>query len=139
MQDRPIRYRDTRDVPRDAVLALYRASGWSAAERPEALHRALTHSDALVSAWDGGRLVGLGNAISDGSLVVYYPHLLVLPDYRGRGVGAGIMRRLLEKYAGFHQQVLIADGRAIDFYARLGFEPAGRTRSMWIFRGGGEH
>jgi GNAT superfamily N-acetyltransferase len=31
--------------------------------------------------------VGLGNAISDGALVVYYPHMLVLPEYQGRGIG----------------------------------------------------
>jgi GNAT superfamily N-acetyltransferase len=135
MPDRPIRYEETTDVPPEEVLALYRSNGWSAAEKPDALYRALMNSDALVTAWDGSRLVGLGNAISDGFLVVYYPHLLVLPDYQGRGIGDAIMRILLEKYAGFHQQVLIADGRAVGFYARLGFERAGETRSMWIFRG----
>ncbi len=40
-----------------------------------------------------------------------------------------------ERYQGFHQQVLIADGRTVEFYSRLGFEPAGATRSMWIYAG----
>lgn len=30
---------------------------------------------------DGERRVGIGNAISEGHRVVYYPHLLVHPDY----------------------------------------------------------
>jgi GNAT superfamily N-acetyltransferase len=135
MPDRDIRYAETTDIPLDKVLALYRANAWSAAEQPDALYRALRNSDSLVSAWARQELVGLGNAISDRSLVVYYPHLLVLPEYQGKGIGAGIMRILLEKYAGFHQQVLIADGRAVDFYAGLGFTRAGETRAMWIYRG----
>ncbi|GAL03228.1 histone acetyltransferase HPA2 and related acetyltransferases [Photobacterium aphoticum] len=35
-----------------------------------------------------GRLVGIGNAISDGHLVVYYPHMLVHPDVQGQGIAA---------------------------------------------------
>jgi predicted N-acetyltransferase YhbS len=135
MQARSIGYDETTDIPLEKILTLYRSNGWSAAEKPEALRHALINSDSLVSAWDGPKLVGLGNAISDGSLVVYYPHLLVLPDYQGSGIGTGIMRVLLERYSGFHQQVLIADGRAVDFYANLGFERAGETRPMWIYRG----
>ena len=77
MPEQEIRYRETREIPPEQVLALYRANGWSAASQPDALCRALRGSEALVSAWAGDVLVGLGNAISDGALVVYYPHLLV--------------------------------------------------------------
>jgi GNAT superfamily N-acetyltransferase len=130
-----IRYSDTRDLLLENVLALYRANEWSAAEKPELLHRALAGSHALVTAWDGPRLVGLGNAISDGWLVVYYPHLLVLPDYQRRGIGTELMQRLLARYAGFHQHILVADGRALDFYRKCGFARAGKTESMWIYAG----
>ena len=67
-------------------MALYQANGWSAAEKPLLLQKALAASHSLVTAWDGPKLVGLGNAITDGYLVVYYPHLLVLPDYQGRSI-----------------------------------------------------
>src|SRR5262249_36172437 len=63
------------------VVELYRANGWSSAEKPEELYSALLGSHLLVTAWDGDRLVGLGNAISDGRMVVYYPHLLVHPEF----------------------------------------------------------
>ena len=85
--------------------------------------------------WDGSKLVGLGNAISDGHLVVYYPHLLVLPDHQGRGIGTHLMQMLMARYAGFHQHMLVADGRAIDFYRKCGFERAGKTEPMWIYAG----
>ena len=93
------------------------------------------NSHSLLTAWDGGRLVGLGNAISDGHLVVYYPHLLVDPEYQGTGIGSELMRRLKAIYEGFHQHVLIADGRAIDFYEKCGFTRAGKTEPMWIYDG----
>ena len=65
------------------VIALYRANHWSSAEKPEKLLPALRNSHTLVTARIDGRLVGLGNAISDGHLVVYYPHMLVHPEFHG--------------------------------------------------------
>jgi len=62
------------------VIELYKANGWSSAEKPKKLIPALKNSDTLVTARISGKLVGIGNAISDGSLVVYYPHMLVHPD-----------------------------------------------------------
>lgn len=131
----PIRYSESRDLPLEEVVALYRANAWSSAEKPELLLQALRASHTLVTAWDGDKLVGLGNAISDGYLVVYYPHLLVLPDYQGRGIGTQLMRMLLAHYAGFHQHMLTADGRAVDFYRKCGFARAGKTEPMWIYAG----
>jgi GNAT superfamily N-acetyltransferase len=131
-----IQYRETQEVPLESILALYRANNWSSAKKPELLQSALLASHSLVTAWDGARLVGLGNAISDGYLVVYYPHLLVLPEYQGRGIGTELMRRLMARYEGFHQHMLVADGRALEFYRRCGFERAGKTEPMWIYDGG---
>jgi ribosomal protein S18 acetylase RimI-like enzyme len=130
-----IQYSETRTLPTDGVLDLYRANGWSATEKPRELLAALLGSHFLATAWDGDRLIGLGNAISDGHLVVYYPHLLVHPDYQGRGIGTQLMRMLMAKYHGFHQHMLVADGRAIDFYRKCGFERAGKTEPMWIYAG----
>jgi GNAT superfamily N-acetyltransferase len=92
-----IRLSETRDVPLDEIVALYRANDWSSADKPELLHAALLGSHSLITAWDGERLVGLGNAISDGHLVVYYPHLLVLPEYQGRSIGTALMQRLMQR------------------------------------------
>jgi GNAT superfamily N-acetyltransferase len=130
-----ITYRETRELPRNQVIALYEALHWSSARKGDTLLRALANSHTLISAWDGERLVGLGNAISDGHLVVYYPHLLVHPDYQGRGIGRAIVRRMQERYGGFHQQSLIADGGAVEFYRKCGFVRAGRTEPMWIYAG----
>ncbi|MBU6398993.1 MAG: GNAT family N-acetyltransferase [Verrucomicrobia bacterium] len=130
-----IHYREVRDLPRAAVVQLYRANGWSSARKPVKLPRALRHSHTLISAWDGDKLVGLGNTLSDGHLVVYYSHLLVLPEYQGRGIGRRIVRMLKANYRGFHQHVLLADAKSVAFWERCGFKRAGKTQPMWIYAG----
>jgi ribosomal protein S18 acetylase RimI-like enzyme len=117
------------------VLDLYRANKWSSADKPQQLVAALSNSHSLVTARIENRLIGIGNAISDGHLVVYYPHLLVHPAFQRRGIGKKMMQTMQAKYIQFHQQILVADENAMAFYHTLGFESAGRTHSMWIYAG----
>lgn len=120
------------------VVDLYAANGWSSARKPDELVAALRNSHSLVTARLQGKLVGIANAISDGHLVVYYPHLLVHPDNHGQGIGHRIMVAMQDRYGTFHQQMLTADGDSVGFYATIGFERAGKTVPMWIY-GGDDH
>jgi len=126
---------ETKEINIEDILILYKANEWSSANKPNELYNALTNSETLITAWEGKKLVGLGNAISDGFLTVYYPHLLVLPEYQGKGIGKLIMDKMQEKYSHFHMQMLTADGRSVDFYKKNGFERAGKTEPMWIYQG----
>lgn len=126
---------ERRDIKQDDIIELYRSNKWSSADKPTELYNALKSSHSLFSAWDEKKLVGIGNAISDGHLVVYYPHLLIHPDYQGKGIGQMIVEKMQEKYQHFHMQMLTADGKAIDFYKKVGFVRAGQTEPMWIYKG----
>jgi GNAT superfamily N-acetyltransferase len=126
---------ETREINIADIIKLYKANEWSSAEKPDLLYKGLLNSETLITAWDGIKLVGLGNAISDGYLTVYYPHLLVLPEYHGKGIGKMIFDKMLEKYRDFHMQMLTADGKSIEFYKKNGFERAGKTEPMWIYQG----
>lgn len=130
-----IKILDTKDIDKAQIIELYRQNNWTAVDKPDELYKALINSHSLISAWIGEQLVGIGNAISDGHLVVYYPHLLVHPQYQGKGVGQMIVAKMQEKYSDFHMQMLVADGKAIEFYEKVGFERAGQTESMWIYKG----
>jgi GNAT superfamily N-acetyltransferase len=127
-----IELRETKNLFFPKVLALYKANNWSAADKPKALEQSLQQVSTLISAWHNEELVGLGTALSDGFLVVYYPHLIVHPSYHKKGIGKKIMDKMQEKYAYFHQQVLIAEASSIPFYEKCGFERAANTQSMWI-------
>ncbi len=122
-------------IDAEETLNLYRLNQWSSADKPEQLLQALRHSHSLVTARKEGQLIGLGNAISDGYLVVYYPHMLVHPDFQRQGIGRLMMNKLQEVYADFHQQMLTADNEARSFYESLGFERAGKTEPMWKYAG----
>ena len=126
---------ETREIKAEKIIQLYRVNKWSSAEKPIELFNALINSHSLITAWNKEELIGIGNAISDGHLVVYYPHLLVHPNYQGNGIGQMIMDKMQEKYKDFHMQMLTADGKAIDFYRKVGFEKAGNTKPMWIYKG----
>jgi GNAT superfamily N-acetyltransferase len=125
----------TDSLTKAEAVPLYQANASSSAEKPQQLLAALGNSHSLVTARMDGRLVGLGNAISDGHLVVYFPHMLVHPDFHRQGIGRAMMTALIEKYAGFHQKMLTADGDAVAFYRSLEFERAGKTEPMWIYAG----
>ena len=135
MSGSDVHYCDDRDLSATALVELYEANDWSSARKPDVLQRAMQASHTVITAWDSTRLVGLGNAISDGHLVVYYPHLLVHPSYHRRGIGTAIVQRLQARYEDFHQQMIIADGAATAFYEKLGFSRAGKTQPMWIYDG----
>ena len=128
-----ISFEDTIETPE--VIELYKANDWSSADRPDELINALRNSHSLVTARENGKLVGIANAISDGYLVVYYPHMLVHPDHHGQGIGRLIMQAMFQRYESFHQQMLTAVVDAVGFYEQVGFERAGQTVPMWIYEG----
>lgn len=130
-----ITFSEQRDIGIEQIIAIYELNDWSSAQKPEALYQALLNSHALISAWHNERLIGIGNAISDGFLVVYYPHLLVHPDYQGQGIGKGIMGILKQRYKAMHMHMLVADSDTISFYEKCGFTRAGKTEPMWIYAG----
>ena len=77
--------------------------------------------------WVGHRRqYALRRAPRDGAGVdcSYYPHLLVHPDFRRRGIGAEILRRLRRRYEALHMHILVADGRAVGFFEKCGFARA---------------
>jgi GNAT superfamily N-acetyltransferase len=135
MEDIKIILREDKVLDEQQVLELYKANQWSSAKKPDQLMAALGNSDTLIQAFVKNKLVGLGNAISDGHLVVYFSHLLIDPDFQGMGIGQLIMNHMKQKYRHFHQQILVADQAAAPFYSKCGFDRAGNTIPMWIYQG----
>ena len=122
-------------INQEEVIELYNKNNWSSVKQPELLFKAINNSHNFVTARQNDKLVGLGNSISDGYLVVYFPHLLIHPEFQGKGVGTMIMNKLLKQYTNFHMKILTADIDAVSFYKKIGFEKAGNTKPMWIYKG----
>jgi N-acetylglutamate synthase-like GNAT family acetyltransferase len=95
----------------------------------------LKNSDLVITAWHNDQIIGLGNAISDGHMVVYYPYLCVHPNYQHLGIGKEILHRMKAKYSEFHSQVLVAVPEAVNFYKKSDFELSSANQAMWIYQG----
>ncbi len=125
---------EDRDIPAHKIIALYAANGWSAATKPQELWNALQNPIHWFP-------LGLARSLSDSEtlcrtdILSFTTRTCLLPSYQGRGIGGRILERLKLKYQGIHQHILVADGRAIEFYKKHGFETAGKTQSMWIYKG----
>ncbi len=100
--------------------------GWPNPPSPESHLRILQGSDAVVLALDdeAGRAAGFVTAISDGVLCACIPLLEVLPQYRGRGIGKELMKRMLDKLGDFYAVDLICDPELQPFYEACGMKRA---------------
>ena len=70
-----------------------------------------------------GTVVGFITAVSDHVSCAYIPHLEVLPDYQGQGIGSELVRRMVEKLRHLYMIDLVCDPSLQSFYERLGMRP----------------
>ena len=109
------------------IAALYRAGGWwdEARDSPEEIPVLIRGSLAFVVATDTstGKAIGMGRVISDGISDGYIQDLVVLPEYRGKGVGSAMVRALIGacRRKGIRWLALIAEPGSDRFYGDLGF------------------
>lgn len=99
--------------------------GWPNPPLPETHLRLLQQSDHVWLAIDSDadKVVGFITAITDGVLSAYIPLLEVLPAYRGRGIGQGLVKRLLNSLSGYYMIDVVCDESVKPFYEKFGMRP----------------
>lgn len=122
-----IRYEQGPALPRDQLIALYDAVGWTAyTRRPQdfrAMYDAASHA---FSAWEGDRLVGVVRVVGDGVTIAHVQDLLVHPDAQRRGIGSHLLQLVLDATTDLRQTLLMtdaADTHVVDLYRGKGFRP----------------
>ena len=97
--------------------------GWPDRPTPGNHMAILMGSGVVVLALsDKSRVVGFVTAITDGVSCAYIPHLEVLPEWQGRGIGTELMRRMMAKLETLRAIDVICDEEVRGFYERLGFK-----------------
>lgn len=125
------------------IVSLYRSAGWwhDGEDDPAQIPGIIRGSLVFIVAVErgSGKAVGMGRAISDGVSDAYIQDLVVLPGYRGRGIGKAILRKILAvcREHGIGWIALIAEGGTGDFYRGHGFGIEEGDLPM-MYRGGGE-
>jgi ribosomal protein S18 acetylase RimI-like enzyme len=97
-------------------------SFWASGRSQRELNRMLAGSQAVVSAWQGSRLVGFGRATSDGVFRAVLWDVVVAGEHQGRGLGRRIVEALLEEPAlqGV-ERIYLMTTNSTGFYQQLGF------------------
>ena len=101
--------------------------GWPNPPEPRTHLRILRGSSHIVLALNPNRskVIGFITAISDGVSAAYIPHLEVLPEFQGRGIGRELVNRMIEQLNGIYMIDLMCDEDVMPFYERLGMKKAG--------------
>ena len=96
--------------------------GWPTPPSPERRLAALTGATRVALAYDGDRLVGFATLLSDGALMSSLSLLEVIAPWRGRGVGAELVRTIMEAGGNRYGVDVVCDDDVAGFYERLGFQ-----------------
>ena len=111
----------------DEIVNLYKAGGWWKDHyNPSELKFLIKGSFAFALAIDkkSKKALGMGRLISDGVSDAYIQDLVILSDYRDKGIGRKIVKTLIDycKKKGIHWIGLIAEPNQEGFYSSLGFK-----------------
>jgi ribosomal protein S18 acetylase RimI-like enzyme len=107
------------------LYSLYECLEWNGFLKlnQEQLSKAMEQSWYVIYAYEEEKLVGTGRLISDGVINAYMCGLGVAPDYRGKGIGTEIIRRLVEhgKSNNLHIQ-FFCEEQLVPYYKNMRFE-----------------
>lgn len=96
---------------------------WAQNRSLEDLEIAISHSDPVISLWDGKKLIGFARATSDGVYRATIWDVVVHPDYRCLGLGAKLVESVLaHPCINRVERVYLMTTHQQGFYAKIGFQ-----------------
>jgi ribosomal protein S18 acetylase RimI-like enzyme len=121
------------------IIGLYRSQGWWQPLddcRDGLIQQLISGSHSFVVAEQGGLIVGMGRAISDGVSDAYIQDLTVSPACRKQGVGQRILQALLDRLHsdGIPWIGLIAEQGSCKLYQLAGFREMSGSIPMLMVR-----
>ncbi len=125
-------YKDIHEFNKKDLEDLFLSVEWSSGHFPEKLVVAMRNFNAVYTAWDGNKLVGLACAMDDGIMTAYVHYLLVRPDYHQQGIGHKLVGMVKDHYADYLRIALIAYDEEMPFYESCGFKKAEGASPMFI-------
>lgn len=106
------------------------SSYWAQGRLRAVVERSIEHS-LCFGAYQAGRQVAFGRAITDRAVFAYIADVFVVPELRGVGVGKALIRTMLEHPDLRGLQVILLRTRdAGSLYAQFGFQSLRRPEEM---------
>lgn len=122
------------------IVALYKSAGWwKDSYDPSGIKKLIKGSFAFAVVVDSasGKAIGMGRILSDGVSDAYLQDLVILPQYRGKGIGRTLVEVLLD-YCLSRRILwigLISEPGQDEFYSSLGFKPMDKHIPMRYQKG----
>ena len=126
---------DRERVDLGAVHAFLTQAYWSEGRTIETVEHLVANAARVVAIYRGDELVAFCRVESDGVTFAMLLDVFVLPDHRGKGLGAELVREAVElgPHADLFWELRTRDAHGL--YSRFGFGPPDSERQM-IRRGG---
>ncbi len=122
---------DRTRVDRAAVHAFVSASYWAGGRPRETMDRLIEDATRVVGLYGpGGEQVGFARVGSDAETFAFLFDVFVLPEHRGRGLGAELVREAVEHGPHAHLPWYLQTRDAHGLYERFGFAPPAGDRLM---------
>ena len=115
----------------EAVIELYENAGLP---RPtndkERIQKMYEHSNLIVTAWHGEKLVGVSRSVTDWVWSCYLADLAVHTDYHKCGIGKKLIDVTKEKLGEQSMILLLSVPTAMEYYPKVGFVKENRGFMM---------
>jgi ribosomal protein S18 acetylase RimI-like enzyme len=126
-----ITFSERKDIEPAQLVRLYRQAPWSQGRTQEDARTVLTHTDVVVSAWDGDKLVGFGRVLTDYVYRASIWDVIVDKSYQGQNIGTELIQQILHHPSLKQIELFWLCTRTPDFYEKLGFSSKEQTGMVW--------
>ena len=114
-------YRYNEAVPVKALADLREAVGWNRMERE--YQSPLLTSFYHIAVYEGDKLIGYIDSVSNGVTDAYIQDLMVHPEFQSKGIGTELMRQMIAHLKEKHIYMIsvVYEESLRPFYQRFGF------------------
>ncbi|MBM4128320.1 MAG: GNAT family N-acetyltransferase [Nitrospira sp.] len=126
-----VTFSETTNLDAAQLLRLFHQAPWA---KNRTLHDAkvmLDHSDVVLCAWDGDRLVGFGRVLTDFVYRATIWDVIVDQAYQKQGIGTELVQRILTHPQLNKVELFWLCTRRPGFYEKLGFSSKEQTGMVW--------
>lgn len=120
-----IRYEHDTTPSTEMIIDLYKSAGLN---RPLKDHSRIAkmyaHSNLVVTAWDGNKLVGIARSLTDFCYCCYVSDLAIREEYKRNGIGKKLIQLTKNVVGPGSNLLLLAAPSAMEYYPKIEMEKA---------------
>ena len=127
MKESEIEIKFVKSWPEDDIVKLYKVGGWWKESYDKSGIKQLIKGSfcfAVVIDKKTKKAIGMGRVLSDGVSDGYIQDLVILPEYRKKGIGKKLTKSLIDycKSKGITWIALVSEPNQENFYKKIGFK-----------------